>query len=276
MAHWACWARRRGGGPAETPAAAGGSAAGRRLNRPRQLEIACNSLASAVAAQAGGADRVELCADLASGGTTPSAGTIVVVRQQVRLPLFVLVRPRAGDFVYDEAEVQVMLQDIALCRAQGCDGVVIGALTVEGAVDLAVCRRLLAAAGPLQVTFHRAFDAVRDRAAALEAVIALGCQRILSSGGAATALAGCPVLARDARQAGDRIAIMAGAGIDAGNVAAVVQGSGCQQLHASASTLRHSPVAWRNPALAGLQPDHVQTDVARVAALRAALDRLPG
>lgn len=246
------------------------------MSAPLQLEIACNSLGSALAAQRGGADRIEVFADPGCGGVTPSAGVIAVVREQVQLPVFVLIRPRAGDFVYTPLEVQAMLDDIAVCRARGCDGVVIGALTLQGDVDVDTCAQLVAAAGPMQVTFHRAFDVVRDRRAALQAARALGCQRILSSGGQADALAGAAQLAADIAHASGRVAIMAGAGIHAGNVAEVVRSSGCRQVHASASALQRSPVLLRNPALAGLQPDHLQTDAARVRALRGALDGLPG
>lgn len=146
------------------------------------LEIASNSLASALAAQAGGADRIELFDNLAEGGTTPSFASIAIARERLSIPLFVLVRPRPGDFHYDALETELMLRDIAQCRALGCDGVVIGALDAQGNVDLPLCRELVQAAGPLQVTFHRAFDAARDLPAALEQVVGLGCQRVLTSG----------------------------------------------------------------------------------------------
>jgi len=242
-----------------------------------QLEIACSSLASALAAQSGGADRLELCGDLANGGTTPSWGTLRQVRQRVQLPLFVLVRPRSGDFVYSEDETQVMLDDVACCRQLGCDGIVIGALTADGAVDTALCGRLIDAAGALEVTFHRAFDLVMDRRAALEAVVALGCQRILSSGGQADAQTGSAVLAADIAVAAGRIAIMAGAGVHAGNVAELVRRTGCRQVHASASRL-HCPSSGGKPApaLPGLAPAYRQTDAQAVAALRQALVAIEG
>ncbi len=154
----------------------------RRREHAAHLEIASNSLASALAAQAGGADRIELFDNLAEGGTTPSFATIAIARERLSIPLFVLVRPRPGDFHYDALETELMLRDIAQCRALGCDGVVIGALDVQGNIDLPLCRELVQAAGPLQVTFHRAFDAARDLPAALEQVIGLGCQRVLTSG----------------------------------------------------------------------------------------------
>ena len=235
------------------------------------LEIASNSVASALAAQRGGADRIELFDNLAEGGTTPSFGSIALARERLHIPLFVLVRPRPGDFHYDALERELMLRDIQQCRALGCDGVVIGALDADGDVDVSLCRELVQAAGPMQVTFHRAFDAARDLSAALEDVIALGCQRVLSSGGQVSAEAGAEVLAALVKQAVGRISVMAGAGITPGNIASVAQTTGCVELHASAKGARRSDMRFQNPALLGLSPDWVATDAHEVAALRAAL-----
>ncbi|MGH8039628.1 MAG: copper homeostasis protein CutC [Stenotrophomonas sp.] len=238
----------------------------------RTLEIASNSVASALAAQNGGADRIELFDNLAEGGTTPSYGSIAIARERLRIPLFVLIRPRPGDFLYDAVETEVMLRDIAQCRQLGCDGIVVGALDAEGNIDTALCRELIAAAGPLGVTFHRAFDAARDLPVALEHVIALGCQRVLSSGGHASAEAGSAVLASLVAQAGDRMSVMAGAGIGPGNIATLATTTGCRELHASAKAIRVSGMGHRNPDLRGLDNDWTQTDASTVAALRAALD----
>lgn len=235
------------------------------------LEIASNSVASALAAQRGGADRIELFDNLAEGGTTPSFGSIVLAREQLQIPLFVLIRPRPGDFHYDALERELMLRDIQQCRALGCDGVVIGALDAEGNVDVPLCHELVKAAGVMQVTFHRAFDAARDLPAALEDVVSLGCQRVLSSGGQASAEAGAAVLAALVKQAAGRISVMAGAGIRPGNIAAVAKATGCIELHASAKGTRHSGMRFQNPALVGLSPDWVATDADEVSALRAAL-----
>lgn len=244
------------------------------MSPPRRvLEIASNSVASALAAQAGGADRIELFDNLAEGGTTPSHGSIAVARERLRIPLFVLIRARPGDFRYDALETEIMLRDIAQCRTLGCDGVVIGALDPDGGIDVALCRELVQAAGPMQVTFHRAFDAARALPQALEQVIALGCQRVLSSGGQGTAEAGADTLTTLVAQADGRISVMAGAGISAGNIAAIAARSGCHELHASAKATQRSPMRFHNPALTGLSPDWTATDPATVAALRAALDR---
>lgn len=235
------------------------------------LEIACNSAASALAAQQGGADRIELFHDLEQGGTTPSAGTIRVAREHLRIPLYVLIRPRPGDFVYSALEAEAMLRDIEHCRILGCDGVVLGALTVNAEIDMPLCRELVAAAAPMGVTFHRAFDATRELPASLEQIIELGAQRILSSGGRHSAVAGTQVLASLVNQAGPRISIMAGAGLNPGNIQAVARDSGCRELHASARSIRHSGMRHRNPSLIGLDCDWSESDREQVTGLVSAL-----
>lgn len=224
------------------------------------LEIAADGLRSALAAEAGGADRVELCADLANGGVTPSVGVIAVVRDELALPVHVLIRPRAGDFCYSQAEIRVMQYDIEQCARLGCHGIVIGALDTAGDVDLKACRDLMAAAGSMSITFHRAFDAVRDRQAALEALIGLGCTRVLTSGGSASALEGATAIAAVVRQAAGRIGVMAGAGIRSERVRELIAATGVREIHASASARQTSPTSQRNAALRGLDADWHQTD----------------
>jgi len=240
------------------------------------LEIAAGSLASALAAQAGGADRVELCENLGEGGCTPSWGTLSMARDRLRIPLYVLIRPRAGDFLYDALERETMQRDIEACVRLGCDGVVIGALDADGNVDEATCRALVAAAGALGVTFHRAFDAARDRRAALELIAALGCERVLTSGGQASAPQGAADIADIVGWAGGRLRVMAGAGVNAGNVGALLRHSGADDVHASASAPRASAMRFRNPSLSGLSADWRQTAVEQVRALRAAIDEYAG
>jgi len=236
------------------------------------LEIAAGSLASALDAQAGGADRVELCENLGEGGCTPSWGTLSMARDRLRIPLHVLIRPRPGDFLYGAPELETMQRDIEACVRLGCDGVVIGALDVEGAVDVTACRGLVAAARGLGVTFHRAFDAARDRVAALEAIVALGCDRVLTSGGQGDALRGAGAIAEAVGQAAGRIRVMAGAGVSPDNVAALLRLSRADEVHASARAVQASAMRHRNPALQGLSADWQQTDAARVRALRDAID----
>ncbi|MGI4862771.1 MAG: copper homeostasis protein CutC [Janthinobacterium lividum] len=201
------------------------------------LEICAASLPSALAAQAGGAHRIELCQNLEQGGITPSYGLIRQVLAQVSLPVFVLIRPRAGGFVYSAGELSIMRDDVAACRELGCAGVVLGVLDAAGRVNMAACQELIDAAGPLAVTFHRAFDACPDQTQALEDVIALGCHRLLTSGGQATAEAGKEQLTTLVTQAAGRIQIMPGAGITAGNVRALAAYTGAQELHTSAKRL---------------------------------------
>lgn len=242
------------------------------MSRPL-LEVAAGSLGSALAAQEGGAGRIELCADLAEGGTTPSHGMLAVVRDHVRIPLYAIIRPRAGDFCYDDADVEVMRRDVETCVALGCDGVVIGALDIDGNVDQGTCRTLIGAAGSLGVTFHRALDVARDRPAALGAIIALGCERVLTSGGKATALDGAEEIAHTVQQAGGRVRVMAGAGITPDNICDVARRSGAHEFHASARRLRTS-ASRRDDRLPGLDADWQETNGAVVRALVEALDQL--
>jgi copper homeostasis protein len=243
---------------------------------PALLEIAANSLASALAAQEGGADRIELCAALELGGLTPSSAQIALVRERVRLPLHVLMRPRAGDFVYSEAEIEVMAVDIEACARLGCDGVVLGALDCDGNVDRRGCRELIAAAGRLGVTFHRAIDVNRDPPRALEDIIALGCERVLTSGAQADALSGAGLIGDLVARAAGRIAVMAGAGIDAGNVARIRALSGAREFHASAGRVLASRQPDATARIAGLTGGELRTDAAQVRALRQALDAARG
>ena len=198
------------------------------------LEVAANSVASALAAEAGGAARVELCSALEVGGLTPSHATIALARERLRIPVFVLIRPRAGDFVYDDPECEVMRRDIEICKSLGCAGVVIGALDAEANVDVPRCRTLIEAARGMPVTFHRAFDFAADPFAALEAVIGLGCERLLTSGQADDALAGAPLIRHLIEAARRRITVMPGGGIDAHNIAAIRDATGAVEFHASA------------------------------------------
>lgn len=241
---------------------------------PAKLEIAANSLASALAAQEGGASRIELCAALELGGLTPSRGQIARVREKLSIPVHVLVRPRAGDFAYADEDHATMLADIAHCAALGCDGVVVGALTPDGEVDVARCRELVSAARRLDLTFHRAIDVCRDPAAALEAIIDLGFSRILSSGGSASAMEGSANLRRLIEQAAGRIEIMPGAGIDAGNIGALMAATGAREFHASAKRTLPSRMRFTPSDALGMAGGETRSDAVEVRrmveALRAA------
>jgi copper homeostasis protein len=185
---------------------------------------------------------------------TPSAGLIAEARKIEGLLLNVIIRPRGGDFLYNEHEAACMEQDIRTCRELGVDGVVIGALTPEGDIDTTLCSRLIKAANGMSVTFHRAFDMCRDPKEALGQLISLGCHRVLTSGQAATAEAGIPLLKELVQLAGERIIIMPGCGVNSGNAARILKETGATEIHASARKsvgsgmlFRHSGVSMGNP-----------------------------
>ncbi|PPU03615.1 copper homeostasis protein CutC [Xanthomonas arboricola pv. guizotiae] len=228
------------------------------------LEVAADSVASALAAQAGGAMRVELCGGLDGGGLTPSFGTLAVVRARLRIPLYVLIRPRVGDFVFSVDEVEAMRRDVQQCVALGCDGVVLGALDRHGQVDMDTMRVLIEAAGSLGVTFHRAIDVSAEPARALEDAIALGCVRVLTSGARASAVEGVDVIAALVQQAAGRIGIMPGAGVSEHNVASLRARTGACEFHASARGTVAAQVPAPHAYISDLGGDYQRTDAARV------------
>ncbi|MEO9216741.1 MAG: copper homeostasis protein CutC [Rhodanobacter sp.] len=238
------------------------------------LEIAANSVASALAAQEGGAGRIELCGALELGGLTPSRAQIALAREHLHIPLYVLIRPRAGDFLYSDIECEVMLRDIETCVTLGCDGVVLGALDADGNVDMARCRELIAAAGKLGVTFHRAFDLSRDPARALEDIVSLECERVLTSGAQASAVDGAALIRDLLLQAAGRLAVMPGAGITAQNIAALAAVTGAHEFHASAKRPLPSGMRHRRPQLSNMESGELRSDVEQVRALTMALQAM--
>ena len=200
-----------------------------------QFEICANGVESCVAAQEGGADRVELCAAIPEGGTTPSYGEIQVARRLLtQTRLHVIIRPRGGNFVYTELEAERMLADIGICRKLGVDGVVFGCLTEEGDVDVPLCQRLMDAAKGMSVTFHRAFDRARNPQEALKDIISLGCDRILTSGQKPTAEEGIPLLKELNVLAEGRIILLAGSGVNEENIQRIQHETGIREFHFSA------------------------------------------
>ena len=204
------------------------------------IEACVDSVVSAVAAERGGAGRLELCDNLHDGGTTPSAGMITAVKAAVRIPVFVIVRPRGGGFVYAEHELGVMRLDIEASRMLGADGVVVGVLTPRNTVDEEQLRPLMDAAGDLPVTFHRAFDLVRDQAQGLEALMRLGVTRVLTSGGAPTAIEGASSIAALVRRAAGQLTIMAGGGVREETVQELVHRAGVREVHVRGTRVARS------------------------------------
>lgn len=214
----------------------------------REIEVCTFSLDACRAAQRGGADRIELCAAMYEGGITPSAATICMARELLEIELYVMIRPRGGDFLYSEEEFELMKRDIVFAGEQKADGVVVGLLKADGRVDVERLRELVELAAPMKVTFHRAFDMTRDYREALEDVIAGGCYRILTSGLHNTAPEGVEVLRELVMQAAGRIRIMAGSGVSADNAEVLLE-AGVDALHLSGKAFRDSGMVYRNPAV---------------------------
>jgi copper homeostasis protein len=213
---------------------------------PVLLEICAGSVTSCLAAQEGGASRVEFCDNLLEGGTTPSYGAIASARAKLTIQLNVIIRPRGGDFLYSDVEFDVMERDVVACKKLGVDGVVIGLLTADGDVDLPRTQRLVELAGPMPVTFHRAFDVARDPFKALEDIISTGCNRLLTSGQEASAPEGAALIGELREAAGGRLMLMPGAGVRLNNIARLVSETGCVEYHTSGRAPIASGMRYRN------------------------------
>jgi copper homeostasis protein len=211
------------------------------------IEVCVDSVASAAAAERGGAQRVELCSDLLEGGVTPSTGLLEAVRAKVTIGVHPIIRPRPGDFCYSDEEFEVMQRDIERAKASGAEGVVLGVLDPSGKIDVRRTRTLVELARPLSVTFHRAFDMSTDLSRALEDVCATGADRILTSGGEQTCQQGVDTVARLVKAANERVSIMAGGGIGYNNAAAIVEQTGVSEIHVGLGSPIASPMLHRNP-----------------------------
>jgi copper homeostasis protein len=233
------------------------------------VEVCIDSVESAVATQAGGAARVELCAALDEGGLTPSAGMIELVRKKISIGLQVMIRPRPGDFLYSGLEFETMMRDIAAAKRLGANGVVIGVLNRDQTVDVSRTKKLVELARPLSVTFHRAFDEVRDQFAALEDIVALGIDRILTSGGMPSISDGVLTVKKLVESAGDRVAVMAGSGITMRNAGEIVARTGVKEVHVRSAVTRARPAGEGKSSQHGLPPPVV--DAASVRELVAIL-----
>jgi copper homeostasis protein len=207
------------------------------------LEITVESLEAAAAAERGGADRIELCSELAAGGLTPNFELLRRVRESIGIPIFVMIRPRAGDFVFSEAEFERMKEAISAAKSAGASGIVLGLLTKGGRVDVERTVELVGVAKPLPVTFHRAFDGCADLPEALEDVVKTCATRILTSGGRSTAMEGAAQLAVLVKAAGERATIVPGAGITAQNFVKLARATSAREFHAGLSSVEPEPNA---------------------------------
>jgi copper homeostasis protein len=216
------------------------------------IELVVYNLESALKAQEGGADRIELCDNPGEGGTTPSGGIIEVVRQNLSIDVYVMIRPRGGDFHYSNYEFHAMKRDITLCQKYSVDGVVFGILNADGTIDKKRCQELIARARPLKVTCHRAFDMARDPFEALEDCIEAGFDRILTSGGETQAIKGVHLISDLVKRAEGRIHIMAGSGVNEQTVQEIVETTGVKEIHFSAVGERPSAMSYVNERIAGM------------------------
>ncbi len=236
-----------------------------------KIEICLTGIESALAAQAGGADRIELCDNLAQGGTTPSLGMMSQVRQRLSIAVHVIIRPRGGDFCYSAAEFAVMRQDVLAAKEVGVAGVVLGILRPDGTIDQPRCQALIDLARPLSITFHRAFDMTPEPFAALDDLLELGVDRLLTSGQERTAVHGQSLIRQLHQRAGDRLAIMAGGGINAQNAPGLLAATGISELHAGSSCTELVPsrMVYQNPNLVmGNDPEVSEYAIPQITARR--------
>lgn len=210
------------------------------------LEVCANSYESALAAQLGGAKRVEFCDNLAEGGTTPSYAQIALAKRNLSIEIWPIIRPRGGDFLYSEIEFELMKEDVKICKSLNCEGFVTGILKADGSIDQERCAELIELAKPMKAAFHRAFDMSNDMEVALEEVIQLGFIRVLTSGGASSAIEGAKNLRKLVKQADGRINIMPGAGINKHNLSQLLAETGATDFHASAKSFVQSKMQYRN------------------------------
>ena len=237
------------------------------------IEIATSDFLTTRSAVEGGADRIELCANLAEGGTTPSYGHIRKCREAFNVLIYPIIRPRGGDFLYNTEEFGIMLQDVKLCKQLGCDGAVIGLLNIDGAIDTKRTSLLVEAAYPLGVTFHRAFDRCRDSFEAMEQLIEIGVERILTSGQKPLAPDAAELIAQLNKAADERIIIMPGSGVRKENVKMLAEQTGCVEFHSSLRSKVKSTMDFIRPDFAGSDDSYMNNsiDVNEVIAFRNAL-----
>ena len=240
------------------------------MTAKRILEVCAFTIQSCVIAERAGAARVELCDNPVEGGTTPSWGLIRQARERLSIALYPIIRPRAGNFLYDEEEIEIMRQDIRICRELGCEGISVGVSHIDSTINQDMMKRIVEWAGPMGVTCHRVFDGTPDPYEALEAVIASGCERILTSGMKAAAPDAGPLLRELVKQAGNRIVIMPGAGVKSGNIRRLAEETGATEFHSSARVIAPNPLTYVNREVS----DYGNVYIADEAEVRAMVDNL--
>jgi copper homeostasis protein len=228
---------------------------------PYTIEIATSDFETTKAAVEGGADRIELCANLSEGGTTPSYGTIYQCREAFDTLIYPIIRPRGGDFLYTDDEFEIISHDIKLCKQLGCDGVVIGLLNTDGTINLKRVTNLVEIAYPMSVTFHRAFDRCRDPFQAMEELIQVGCERILTSGQQSTVNDGIKMIADLNKAADHRIIIMPGSGVRKDNIKILADKTGCVEFHSSLRGKTNSKMEFRHPAFENSTESYMNNSV---------------
>ena len=240
------------------------------------IEIATSDFASSQSAAKGGADRIELCDNLAEGGTTQSEATIKHCREKLDIQLFPIIRPRGGDFLYSDDEYKIMTNDIRTCKGLNCDGVVIGLLNADGTIDVERTATLVELAYPMEVTFHRAFDRCVDPFVALEQLIEIGCNRILTSGQCATVMEGIELIEKLVKVADERIIIMPGSGVRKENIGEIASRTGVKELHSSLRMKVKSKMEFRHPGFGEESYEYYSVIEDDVRALRASLIQVKG
>ncbi len=236
-----------------------------------KLEIIGFNIESCIAAQEAGADRIELCASPGEGGTTPSYAFIKAAREKLQIDLYVMIRPRGGDFLYSDEDFEIMKNDIEICKTIGCDGIVTGILTTDGKIDKTRCKQLIELAYPLEATFHRAFDRVKDPFESLEDVIESGFERILTSGLKPKAVENTDLLSQLVKKANERIIIMPGSGVNSENIISIAERTGAKEFHSSATFSKESEMGFLNSGM-NESLTHVSVNKEEVKKMRQLLD----
>lgn len=237
------------------------------MNRRVRVEICVGDVESAIAAECGGADRIELCDNLVVGGTTPSAGTIAESCRRLSIPVHVLIRPRAGDFIYSQAEIAAMRDDIEVVKALCAAGVVLGILTRDATIDHGQTAELIALARPMHITFHKAFDQTPDPLEALDVLMSLGVERVLTSGGSPTAVEGIETLAKLVDHAREKISVMAGGQLSTSNLETVIRKSRVNEVHLGSAASQTVESSMSTSPRDGSSTSWNQTEDQRVAAI---------